>query len=121
MNHYANAAKRAIWLERFPVDEHGRATSGAADALLRFLFEHRCEFFTTPEIARRLHIDSEFAQTMCRQLKMMEILEQEPSGETRYRYFLNSPNFELQARIEKAFIDEESRRFIRSLPYRPVE
>lgn len=93
------------WFFRFPVDGDGVPTSDAAYQLLRYLFVHHHEAQLSETVAENLMLHPELVRCMCRQLEIVDLLQQDPAGSGRYRYMLDSPNTELQRKVELALLD----------------
>lgn len=89
----------------FVVDRRGIPTSHAAYKLLQWLFDHRGQNALIAEVAQAIGLPVETVESMCRQLKLLDMVLEEPPLSHRYRYHLDCWDVELQAAVESAMVD----------------
>jgi hypothetical protein len=56
------------------------------------------------EIGEQLQSEAAIVSTICRQLQLADLLIQDPIG-GQFRYDINSPNSQLQEKVERALVD----------------
>ncbi len=105
MNLSASYAPQRMWFSFFPVDGNGVPTSDAAYHLIKFLFVNHDRTFSSDELAGKLMLRCDLVDYMCRQLEAADFVIQVPTGTNRYRYLLDSPNSEMQRKLEIALLD----------------
>lgn len=103
----------------FVIDRRGVPTSHAAYDLIEWLFNHRGRCAHLSEIAKDLKLPQSLIQSMCRQLKLLDMVLEEPALSRRFRYHLDCWDFELQAAVETALLDYQMRGHP-GLPDRPA-
>jgi hypothetical protein len=89
-------------INSYPIDARGVPTSRAAYYLIQWLFTNRGRAHSVQEIAKATYVPADAVGTMCRQLRLGDMLCEEPLGERRYRYNLQCLDWELQAKVEAA-------------------
>lgn len=84
-----------------PIDEDGKPTTYISYLILDLVFNEKREYFTSLDIAKRLAVRQSDIDFICNQLKVYDLLIENPPQSGRYQYNLNSTNIELQTGLEK--------------------
>lgn len=100
---------RKKWFHYFAIDGNGTPSSDAAYQLIRYLFANHGQSHRPETLSRKLMLHPELVRSMCRQLETVDLVVQDPTGSRNYRYALNSPNTELQRKVEVALVDYRAR------------
>lgn len=98
--------ERKPW-DVFAIDSQGRPTTYLSYMILKTMFSESYRWFTSKELDKFLVAEHTDVDTICRQLKHVDLLSENVSQRGQYRYNLNSKQVDLQTELEKFLVDVE--------------
>jgi hypothetical protein len=98
--------KREPW-DIFAIDEQGRPTTYLSYMILKITFCESNRWFTSDELSKILSAKYTDVDMICRQLKLADLLSEDPLERSRYHYNLKCTNVDVQAGFEKLLADVE--------------
>ena len=83
-----------------PIDKNGRPTTYLSFMILKLMFSEPNRRFTPHHLAKLLAAKKSDTDLICRQLKQLDLLSEDPLQTVRYQYNLNTSNLEIQTALE---------------------
>jgi hypothetical protein len=106
-------------MTQFPIDSDGSPASDAAFSIITWLFRNNRRAQSVADLARILRLPQELIATICRRLKFVDVLTEDPPESRRYKYNLRCWDIDLQSKVEKSLLDYSERMRARYLPPLP--
>lgn len=91
----------------FAVNEEGEPTTYLSFMILKTMFSEPYRWFTPKELGKLLVAKYTDVDSICCQLKQVDLLSKNASQHGHYRYNLNTTNVDLQTGFEKFLVDVE--------------
>jgi hypothetical protein len=90
-----------------PIDSQGIPTTYLSFMILKLMFSELNRWFTPEDLSKLLAAKHSDTDSICRQLKLMDLINEDPLQIGRYRYNLNTTNVNTQTDLECFLADVE--------------